>query len=101
MKRLSLKKVRKGKPEVKKILILHAGGTIGMVGGKTKDEPLKPVAVGGHFLSLVPELKKMAHVSIKVLDNIDSSNVTPLHWARWLGELKKYYSKYVGFVQCR
>jgi L-asparaginase len=70
---------------VKKILILHTGGTIGM--GLKK-----------HFLHLVPEMARLAKIHTLVLDNIDSSNVTPKHWVKWLEVLKKNYASYDGFI---
>src|ERR1700722_4989361 len=82
----------------KKILIFHAGGTIGMTSSGAGQKALKPVQIGNHFLELVPQLPQLADVEVKVLDNMDSSNVTPSHWARWLLELKKVYDHYDGFV---
>jgi L-asparaginase len=35
---------------------------------------------------------------VKILDNIDSSNVTPQHWVKWLKVLQENYDKYDGFV---
>lgn len=51
-----------------------------------------------HFLDLVPELARLAKIETVVVDNIDSSNVTPQHWVRWLSVLKKNYSLYNGFI---
>ncbi len=70
---------------MKRILILHTGGTIGM--GLKK-----------HFLDLVPEMARLAKITTLVVDNIDSSNVTPKHWIKWLGILRKNYSQYEGFI---
>jgi L-asparaginase len=83
---------------VKKILILHTGGTIGMAQSAKGDKALKPSALQTHFLELVPELKQLAEIKTLVLSNIDSSNVTPHHWVEWLAVLKGVYSAYDGFV---
>jgi asparaginase len=83
---------------MKKILILHTGGTIGMVPGKKGEKALQPSKLHTHFLDLVPELSEIAKIKTLVLDNIDSSNVTPKHWARWIRVLKENYSRYDGFV---
>lgn len=82
----------------KKILIFHAGGTIGMVSENDGSKALKPGQIGNHFLELVPQLNQIARVEVKVLDNMDSSNVTPAHWVRWMTELQKIYGDYDGFV---
>jgi L-asparaginase len=82
---------------VKRILILHAGGTIGMAAAPGS-RALRPISKGSRFLELVPELKRIAQVDVTVLDNIDSSNVTPAHWARWFKVLKANYGRYDGFV---
>jgi L-asparaginase len=83
---------------VKHILILHTGGTIGMVPHKDKKGGLRPANPAYHFLELVPELKKIAKVEVQVLDNMDSSNVTPTHWIKWLKALRENYAKFDGFV---
>jgi L-asparaginase len=80
----------------KKILIFHTGGTIGMIEGGVK--ALTPSTLGTHFLRLVPELSQLARVSVKVLDNIDSSNVSPEHWIKWFTNLKEVYHDFDGFV---
>lgn len=81
----------------KKILILQTGGTIGMVKSAT-DQALRPAPSGRDFLNLIPELAKLAKVVVQPVDNIDSSNVTPRHWEKWLGVFKKNYALFDGFV---
>ena len=84
---------------MKRILILHTGGTIGMVPSPKSSGPsLLTKKLHSHFLDLVPELKQLAQIETLVLDNIDSSNVTPAHWAKWIKSLKTHYSKFDGFV---
>lgn len=83
---------------MKKILILHTGGTIGMVSSSRDQRALKPIGNKVRFLELVPELSKLAQVKVLVVDNIDSSNVTPEHWIKWLSIIKKIYNDYDGFV---
>jgi L-asparaginase len=83
---------------MKKVLILHTGGTIGMTQSKTGDKALRPNELQTHFLELVPELKQLAHIKTLVQNNIDSSNVNPTHWVEWLKVLKENYSAFDGFV---
>ncbi|MDZ4676185.1 MAG: asparaginase [Oligoflexia bacterium] len=83
---------------MKNILILHTGGTIGMVPQKDKKGALVLTKNAQHFLELVPELKKIAKIQVEVLDDLDSSNVTPTHWIKWLKTLRFHYKKYDGFI---
>jgi len=79
----------------KRILILHTGGTIGMVG---EPHALRPAKDADYLLQTVPELQRLAHVEARLVDTIDSSNVNPEHWSRWLKVLKEHYNDYDGFV---
>jgi L-asparaginase len=83
---------------MKRILILHTGGTIGMLPKENPSKTLLPSKLGTHFLELVPELSKLAKIKLEMLDNIDSSNVTPAHWLRWFSHLKKRYEHFDGFI---
>jgi len=80
----------------KRVLFLQTGGTIGMK--NTTRGFLKPLQSGHDFLALVPQLSQLAKVSFEQIDNIDSSNVTPRHWEKWLKVLKKNYNLFDGFV---
>ena len=80
---------------MKKVLILHTGGTIGMA---PHQKGLKPIDIGDLFLRSVPEISRLARVEIEIVDNIDSSQVTPKHWGRWLQTLKKNFNLFDGFL---
>ncbi|MCC6276487.1 MAG: asparaginase [Oligoflexia bacterium] len=81
----------------KRILILHTGGTIGMISANG-NRFLKPGLTGRHFIEIVPELNQLARVKTQVIAQLDSSNVLPHHWVRWLKSLKESYDDYDGFV---
>jgi L-asparaginase len=61
----------------KRVMMLHTGGTLGMVGS-----PLEP----GDFLSTlaerVPELGQIARIETRVVCNLDSADIGPAEWAR-------------------
>src|SRR4051794_16535055 len=69
-----------------------------MVPQKTNKESLGLSNPAHHFLELVPELKKIAKIQVEVLDSMDSSNVTPTHWVKWLKVLRQRYAQFDGFV---
>lgn len=69
-----------------------------MTSAKNGEKALRPNKLQTHFLDLVPELKRLAHIKTIVLNNIDSSNATPQHWVQWLSTLKAHYSSHDGFV---
>ena len=54
-----------------KVLLLHTGGTLGMVG-----TPLVPDVYGSRLLEAVPELLQVADIDIHIVCNLDSSDLT-------------------------
>lgn len=91
-------------------MIFQTGGTINMISGNVvsdngkriqgRDSDLKPAT---HFSPLqilkhVPQLSQLAEIDVMLGDNIDSSNVTPRNWEKWLAQIGKVYEKYDGFV---
>jgi L-asparaginase len=84
----------------KRILLLHTGGTIGM--GLPKPPVEKPLTPDDRFVKklfgAVPELKRLAAVTVKGLCNKDSSQITPADWIRVAEAIGKYYDDYDGFV---
>lgn len=81
-----------------KILILFFGGTIAM----HKDEKTKALNttddIANKLLGLEPRLKDIADISSITVDNLDSTNMTHLHWEKMVTLIQKNYSKYDGFV---
>ena len=71
----------------RKVIILGFGGTIAMV--PDKDGVLKPAKSVEEIIKIVPSLKEMADVSFYELENLDSTNINPIHWTK----LALYISK--------
>ena len=65
----------------KRVLILHTGGTLGMA-PRHPDQALAPAEFGTTLLEHVPELRALATIRTKVLFNLDSSDISPVHWKR-------------------
>lgn len=63
---------------MKRVLILHTGGTLGMSG--KRPTPLKPDDYTHALVSRVPELQDLARIDVEILFNVDSSNMTPGRW---------------------
>jgi L-asparaginase len=83
----------------KRVLILHTGGTFGMMLNEsgeaernTNDDSLT------HLLSYVPELNRLATLELKVLCNIDSSDCTPDLWQLLAETIEKNWAAADGFV---
>ena len=80
-----------------KVCILFAGGTIGMV-RNPKTGVLQPATDASEILRDVPELQKYVQLDLKMVVNIDSSNMNPDHWTEIAKSIKNLYDKYEGFV---
>lgn len=81
---------------MKKILFIYTGGTLGMDGEKNK--PLIPSNYSYELLSFIPELKEIAEIDIKILFNIDSSNIGPVQWIELGKTIFSKLNDYDGFV---
>lgn len=64
---------------VKRILIIHTGGTFGMV-PMAPTRTLAPGEVHGELVGSLPELGRIADIRTEVAFNIDSTNMTLTHW---------------------
>ncbi len=62
----------------KTVLLLHTGGTLGMVGGRP--HTLKPAPFAEALRARVPELTELANVQLELFSNLDSSEVQPEAW---------------------
>ncbi len=62
----------------KTVLLLHTGGTLGMVGGRP--HTLKPAPFAEALRARVPELTELANVELELFSNLDSSEVQPEAW---------------------
>lgn len=82
---------------MKKILIITAGGTIGMI-PNSKTGALEPAKDPLEFLKLMPDLEKLANIDLKPLFNIDSSNMAQTEWTQIAHTIYKNYNDFDGFV---
>ncbi len=76
-----------------KVLILHTGGTLGMRG-----EPLQPDAFSTALTEAVPEIKELATLETRIVFNMDSSDLGPVHWSRLAAEIDSSADDFDGFV---
>lgn len=80
-----------------KICILFAGGTIGMVRNE-KTGILQPATDASEIIRDIPEIQKYVQLDLKMVVNIDSSNMNPSHWTQIAKTIHNIYDKYDGFV---
>ncbi len=80
----------------RKVIIIHTGGTIGMVQGK--DGVLRPLQNPEMLLHSLPELADIAELELRVPFNLDSSNVQPSHWLQLAGIVRAEQNNCDGFV---
>ena len=64
---------------MKKILLIHTGGTFGMKPVEP-DDTLAPGNFQSEILSFVPEIAQLADIEIKIPFNLDSSNIGKEEW---------------------
>src|SRR5438270_6025123 len=81
---------------MKRLLLVHTGGTLGMTGGRP--DPLVPEALGKTVHAFVPELRAIADLDFEVLFNIDSSDLQPEQIVALARHLHDRYASYDGFV---
>ena len=82
---------------MKKILMIATGGTIASQLGV---DGMIPQIKAEELLKCVPEVFEFCQPSAIQIYNIDSTNVTPLHWIRLAETIQENYDKYDGFVVC-
>ena len=83
--------------EKKKVLLIHTGGTLGMVEGKP-DNQLKPAQIHESVLKFVPELSELAHLESTFACNIDSANLDIPDMNKVLSTIENNYDEFDGFV---
>ena len=81
-----------------KILLVYTGGTIGMVSDPATGA-LKPL----NFKEIESEIPALRQLDVKIEHHggfapIDSSDVTPEHWARLAEAIRDNYAAFDGFV---
>ena len=90
------KKLRSRHDVNKKVIIIHTGGTIGMVQGK--DGVLRPLQDPETLLRSLPELADIAQLELRVPFNLDSSNIQPSHWLQLAAIVRAEQDNCDGFV---
>ena len=82
---------------MKKILLIHTGGTFGMVPVEP-DQTLAPADIQDHILKMVPELQRLAEIDVLTPFNKDSSNVGIEEWDLLSELIYDRWKNYDGFV---
>lgn len=78
---------------MKRVLILHTGGTLGMTG-----TPLEPGAFASRLTERVPELTQIAELESQTVTNLDSSDIHPGHWTELAKIISSKRLDFDGFV---
>lgn len=81
----------------RKILLIHTGGTLGMIEGRPTNE-LKPAELQKSVLTIVPELSELAELDTVFACNIDSANLNISHINAVCDAIERSYAAYDGFV---
>ncbi|MBA2664308.1 MAG: asparaginase [Bradymonadaceae bacterium] len=76
-----------------RVLLLHTGGTLGMRG-----TPLEPDTYAAGLTETVPELLQIASLDIRIICNLDSSDIGPVHWTQLAQSIAQSRQDYDGFV---
>jgi L-asparaginase len=79
-----------------KVLLVHAGGTLMMRGGK--GEPMVPDTYARDLLSELPALRKIATIDTRILFQLDSSDMQPENWIEMAAAVHESLSSYDGIV---
>jgi len=82
---------------MKKILLLHTGGTFGMV-ALEPDKVLTPGNLQDEIITHVPELNQIADIDVQIPFNEDSANVGISHWDQLARTIHEKMDQYDGFV---
>ncbi len=80
-----------------KIAILYVGGSIGMVVNRRtgRIEPMESLSL---IHRAIPEMQREVSLQFVSLDNIGSSEVTPVHWTAIAEKIRELYAAFDGFV---
>jgi L-asparaginase len=82
---------------MKNVLIIHTGGTFGMT-PIDPDKTLEPGNIERSLDQYVPNIHKIADISIEIPFNLDSSNIGPAEWCIVYQIIQENMEKYDGFV---
>ncbi len=81
---------------MKKICLIFCGGTMTMK--RNVDGALAPYFTSRSLPAMVPQLDKLADITIMEIANVDSSNIGPEIWSKLAAMIQKRYDEYDGFV---
>ncbi len=79
------------------ILILHTGGTFGMV-PLTPSDTLAPSDIQDVLHRFIPELEDIADLTVEVVFNLDSADLQISHWQQLGQRIFQNLDNYDGFV---
>ena len=82
----------------KRVLILHTGGTFGMVLGGGHSASKQSPHLLDNLLQRVPELSSLADIDLKIICKIDSSDANIELWKLLSTSIKDNWSDFDGFV---
>lgn len=80
---------------MKRIHLIHTGGTLGMA---RVSGALQPGPFLAALLEEVPELRRLAEVDVEILLNLDSTDMDPTHWDLIASRVVERWPDYDGFV---
>lgn len=97
---------------LKRVLIVHCGGTFGMIDQDSFDpsgrmlpgtggayrEALKPAGLLADILEIVPELRYLANLDVHVAMNLDSARIGPAEWIRIAKILHRKRDAFDAFI---
>lgn len=81
---------------MKRLLLLHTGGTLGMTG--RRPDALKPGAFFRTLRQRVPELGRLAHLELELFSNLDSCEMQPELWSALARRLWQRLPRFDGAV---
>ncbi|WP_368186023.1 asparaginase [Aestuariibius sp. HNIBRBA575] len=82
----------------KSILIIHTGGTIGMVQSEAGYVPKIGVMEEEIEKQIAARPEEISYEIVRLDPLIDSANATPRDWNRISGQIMAFYSEYDGFI---
>lgn len=77
--------------------MITTGGTIAC---KQTEEGLAPGLSPEELLSYIPSVRNICEVDTLAVCDLDSTNVTPVHWRVMTEAVERHYADYDGFVIC-
>lgn len=81
---------------MKKILLIHTGGTMGMA--YNANAALAPSQFADEIFHHIPGVRDIAAIDIQSACNLDSSNITVRHWVELGTLIEQKIDRYDGFV---